>query len=299
MLRTVFFTLSVLCFAGDSPAEIVSHTDLVFAKVDGQELKLDLLVPKTESPPPLVVWIHGGGWRSGSKKNPRIGELKDHGFAVASISYRFSKTAIFPAQIHDCKAAIRWLRAHAADYGYNADWIGVAGGSAGGHLALMMGVSAGVVELEGKVGTHPDQSSRVQAVIDYYGPSDFVLRGKTQPERAYTNQSGSLALMGGKDGKIDPKMERFASPITYVSKDDAPLLIFHGDADKVVLPDQSKAIHSRYRKVGLNSTLVIQKGVGHGASELFTGKHFETALSFFQKQHQLYLKLRKHGAAEI
>lgn len=126
--------------------------------------------------------------------------------------YRFTKEAIFPAQIHDCKGAVRWLRANADRFGYNADWIAAAGSSAGGHLALLMGTSGGVTELEGNVGGNPNESSSVQAVIDYFGRSDFVLRGKTQPERAYTDKSGSFALLGGVAGeKLDPKTERFAS----------------------------------------------------------------------------------------
>ena len=121
------------------------HRNLVFAKVDGQELTLDLYVPDGASAakPKLVVWIHGGGWRGGSKNKPPLRKLSDCGYAVASISYRFTDQAIFPAQIHDCKGAVRWLRAHADEYGYAADWIAVAGSSAGGHLALLLGVSSG------------------------------------------------------------------------------------------------------------------------------------------------------------
>jgi acetyl esterase/lipase len=259
--------------------------NLVYAEVDDQPLQLDLYLPAASQKPPLVVWIHGGGWRAGSRKNPKMQDLTKHGYALASISYRFTDKAIFPAQIHDCKAAIRWLRAHAGSYGYNADWIAVAGSSAGGHLALLVGVSADVAELEGKIGNHFDQSSRVQAIIDYFGPSDFVLRGKTQPERAYTEKSGSFALLGGLQTQtLSQERERFASPAHYVSADDPPLLVFHGTADQTVLLDQSQRIVSLYHEADLAARLVTLEKAGHGGKPFFSGEHFGTAKSFLDQQ---------------
>ena len=258
-----------------------AERDIVFAEIDGHSLKLDLYLPSTERKSPLVVWIHGGGWRSGSKKSPKLLELTKHGYALASVSYRLTDKAIFPAQIHDCKAAIRWLRANADRYGYDSNWIAVAGSSAGGHLALLMGTSGGVEKMEGDIGGHQKQSSRVQAVIDYYGPSDFVLRGKTQPERAYTEKSGSFALLGGRiDGKLSTSTERFASPSHYVSTDDPPLLVFHGAADKTVLLDQSQRIVSLYTDSGLKARLVVLENASHGGQQFFKGKHFKTARTF-------------------
>lgn len=261
--------------------------DLVYATVGGQELQLDLHVPTSVSNPPLMVWIHGGGWRGGSRKKPRLLELTHEGYAVASISYRLTDTEIFPAQIHDCKGAIRWLRANAKRFGYNAERIAVAGSSAGGHLALLAGTSGGVKQLEGDIGGNLDQSSTVQAVIDYYGPSDFVLRGKTQPDRAYTEKSGSFALLGGlRDGKLKPEMEQFASPVTYVSADDPPLLIFQGDADKTVLLDQSQRIHDLYQAAGLDSQLIVLKNAGHGGKGFFSGESFEAVKAFLERHRK-------------
>lgn len=267
----------------DDVAPHKTHRDIVFAEVDGHRLKLDLYLPSGIDEAPLVVWIHGGGWRAGSKKKVPILDLTKHGFAVASISYRFTMDAIFPAQIHDCKAAVRWLRANAGKYGYNADWIGVAGSSAGGHLALLMGVSDGVKELEGDVGGNLDRSSATQAIIDYFGPSDFVLRGRTQPGRAYTEKSGSFALLGGvKNGRLDPEVEKFASPAHYVSEDDPPLLIFHGKIDQTVLLDQSEHIAKLYEEAGLKARLVVLDKAGHGGKQFFSENYFDTARMFLE-----------------
>ncbi len=148
---------------------------------------------------------------------------------------------------------------------------------------MLLGTSGGIAELESEVGGSLEHSSRVQAVIDYFGPSDFVLRGKTHPERAYTNRSGSYALLGGKDGKLAPAMERFASPATYVSTDDPPLLIFQGTADKTVLPDQSERIANLYAAAGLNVQLVMIEGAQHGGMPFFQGEHFDQAVRFLNK----------------
>ena len=171
--------------------------NLEFAVVQDQSLKLDLYLPEAPKGSGLVVWIHGGGWRKGNKGKCFITWLPDHGYTVASISYRFSDVAKFPAQLHDCKGAVRWLRANAGKYGYDAAKIIVAGASAGGHLTTLMATTSGYKLLEGRVGGNLDQSSSVRAAIDYYGATDFVLRSKTQPSRA--NEKGSVVydLLGG------------------------------------------------------------------------------------------------------
>ncbi|QDT14635.1 alpha/beta hydrolase [Alienimonas californiensis] len=261
--------LAVSC--GDASAgEAGVKKDIEFANVDGHSLKLDLYLPAADDPP-LVVFIHGGGWHAGSKASCPINWLTKEGYAVASVSYRLTDKAIFPAQIHDCKAAVRWLRAHADQYGYDAERIAVAGSSAGGHLAALMGTSGDVAALEGTLGGNLDQSSRVQAVVDYYGATDFVLRSKTQPHRA--NGKGSvvyLLLGGGADEKVD--LARQASAVTHVSPDDPPFLVLHGSEDKTVLLDQSQRIEQVYADAGLPITLHVLDGSGHGGAEFYGGE---------------------------
>ena len=257
------------------------HKDVEFANVDGHSLELDLYMPAGADSSRLVVWIHGGGWRGGSKERCSVTWLAEHSYTVASISYRLTDKAIFPAQIHDCKAAVRWLRANADKYGYRTDKIAVAGSSAGGHLAALLGTSRGVKILEGTVGGNLDRSSRVDAVIDFYGATDFVLRSKTQPHRA--NQEGSVVyrlLGGGADQKVE--LAKLASAAFHVTSDDPPFLVFHGNRDKTVLLDQSQRIHEVYTNAGLPITLHVLKGAGHGGKGFNTGRSRDIMLAFLK-----------------
>jgi len=275
----LFFAPSAI-FASEAPR---IHKDIEFTNVDGHSLTLDLHMPTQEKNSHLVVWIHGGGWRGGSKEKCSVTWLTEHGYTVASISYRLTDKAIFPAQIHDCKAAVRWLRANADKFGYKTDRIALSGSSAGGHLAALLGTSGGVKELEGDVGGNLDRSSRVDAVIDFYGATDFVLRSKTQPHRA--NQEGSVVyrlLGGGADQKVE--LARLASAAFHVTGDDPPFLVFHGDQDKTVLLDQSQRIHEVYSRAGLTVTLQVLKGAGHGGKEFYTGKSRDIILAFLKDQ---------------
>ena len=257
--------------------------DIEFAVVQGQSLKLDLYLPEKPKKSGLVVWIHGGGWRMGSKEKCFITWLPNHGYTVASISYRFSGVAKFPAQLHDCKGAVRWLRANARKYGYDSKNIFVAGASAGGHLTALMATTSGHKLLEGGVGGNLDQSSTIQAAIDYYGPTDFILRSKTQPSRA--NEKGSVVyelLGGGAHEKVAEA--KLASACYHVTKDDPPLLVFHGTKDKTVLLDQSQSIQDSYNKAGLSIKLHIIDGAGHGGNIFYTGKNAHRLLEYLKDQ---------------
>ncbi len=213
--------------------------------------------------PALIVWIHGGAWKSGSKINPPAAVMLRQGYAVASIDYRLTDVAQFPAQIEDCKAAIRWLRANAAKYGYIADRIAVWGSSAGGHLVALLGTSGGVKELEGSLGNEKF-SSRVQAVVDYFGPTDFIEMTKfpSSMNHAAAN-SPEAALIGGPVLQNPEKVAR-VNPITYITRDDPPFLIVHGDKDPLVPLNQSELLLAALKKAGVPATLRVIEGGGHG-----------------------------------
>ena len=239
--------------------------DIKFTNINEHDLKLDLYLPEKTEKSALVVWIHGGGWQKGSKKDCKLNWLTEHGYSVASISYRLSQVAKFPAQLHDCKGAIRWLRANSSKYGFETNDIIVAGSSAGGHLAALVGTTSGNERLEGEVGGNLTQPSSVSAIIDYYGPTDFILRSKTQPSRA--NEVGSVVynlLGGGADKKVE--LAKLASAAHHVTKDDPPLLIFHGDKDNTVLIDQSEAIIKAYKSKGLSVRMNVLPGKKHGGA---------------------------------
>jgi len=234
--------------------------DIVFGSGGGRELRLDIIRPKEKpkSPMPVVVWVHGGAWRAGSRKGGPAGVLASKGYFVASIEYRLSQEATFPAQIEDCKCAIRYLRAHAKKYNIDSDHIGVWGSSAGGHLVALLGTSGDVEELEGKGGWQ-DQSSRVQAVCDWFGPTDFPKMGGRHDDI----NSPECQLVGGSyTEKAD--VVRAANPITYVSCDDPPFLIMHGEEDRTVPINQSELLDEALTKAGVEVTFVRVKNAGHG-----------------------------------
>lgn len=247
----------------EPPHDVERRNDIVFAEPDGVELLLDLYLPEGVENPPLIMHVHGGGWKNGDRKNCKIAWVAAHGYAIASVEYRLSHEALFPAQIEDCKGALRWLRAHEKEYGYDASLVVVTGTSAGGHLAALMATSGDVAELEGETGGNLDQSSRVQAAIDYYGPSDFVKRSENQPSKTDDPKGSVYQLLGG-PVKENLEAARKASPVTYISEDDPPILIIHGAKDKTVYLDQSEMLETAYMKAGLDAQLHVESEKGHG-----------------------------------
>lgn len=246
--------------------------DVVYKTTEKMKLKLDLYLPKAKPKAKhgrgVIVWIHGGAWLAGSKNrvHPWMLELTQHDYAVVSVQYRLSQQAIFPAQIHDCKAAIRWIRGNAEKYDLNPDCIVVAGASAGGHLVALLGTSGGVKALEGET-VHMGESSRVQGVIDFFGPTDLLLMGKQSgPDSRIDHDAANSpeSKLIGASIQDHPEKTRKANPMQYVSKDDAPFLIFHGDKDDVVPYQQSVILHEALEKVKVPTTLVRVKGAKHG-----------------------------------
>jgi len=263
-------------------AERTVLKDIPFASIEGKDLMLDLYLPEEAENPPLVLWIHGGGWSGGNKKWCHVKWLTDHGFAVASTSYRLSQHAKFPAQIHDVKAAVRWLRAHAESYGYDPERIAVAGESAGGHLAALLGVSGGVKALEGDIGEDTGVSSRVSAVVNYFGASDFILRSKTQPSRADMVGSVVYNLLGG-PASVLKEQAVLASPAFHVTPNDPPMLILHGVKDNTVLIDQAVRLFEAYIKAGLPVEFIAPEELGHGGDAFYEGLNREVVLEFLKR----------------
>jgi acetyl esterase/lipase len=256
-----------------------AHRDLEYVRGGHERQRLDLYLPeKADRPLPVIVWVHGGAWLAGSKEGggPALSFVR-RGYAVASINYRLSQHARFPAQIEDCKAAIRWLRANAKTYKLDPAHIGVWGASAGGHLVALLGTAGGVKEWEARAG-NAGQSSRVQAVVDWFGPTDFTKMGGSH-DRA---DSPEAKLIGG---AVQDNKERAAkaNPITYVGKDAAPFLILHGDQDKTVPYSQSELLAEALQRAGVEVTLKKIEGTGHGGPAFNSPENRKLIEQFFDR----------------
>jgi acetyl esterase/lipase len=252
--------------------------DIEYVEKGHERNRLDLYLPeKAEGPLPLIVWVHGGAWRAGDKSDgsPAF-SMVAKGYAVASINYRLSQHAVFPAQIEDCKAAIRWLRANAAKYNLDPDRIGTWGASAGGHLVALLGTTAAVKEWDR--GGNLDQSSRVQCAVDWFGRTELTPTGvKGDPPDSRVDR-----LIGGPVQQNKEKARK-ASPLTHCSKDAAPFLIMHGDKDDVVLLRHSELLAAALKKAGVEVTLQVVKGNGHGGPGFNTPESRRLIEDFFAK----------------
>lgn len=249
------------------PDNLALYTDLEYGRAGERALKLDLVHPKDsiEKPRPVIVFVHGGGWRNGDKSDalrfPLMLIARGGEYVCVSVGYRLTGEATWPSQIYDCKAAIRWLRANAKKYGIKADRIGVWGSSAGGHLVAMLGTSGGVAKLEGDEG-NPGESSKVTCVVDFCGPTDFPALENDYPADRLARSAISGLLGGPLTERREMAIE--ASPITYVSADDPPFLIVHGTEDPVVPIAQAERLDAALKKAGTQVIFVKVVGAGHG-----------------------------------
>jgi acetyl esterase/lipase len=236
------------------------NKDLIYCTPDGIAQKMDVLYPKkfSDKPTPVTVYIHGGGWTSGDKSGGEgsldVRGLLDRGYVVVSLNYRLAPQYKWPAQITDVKCAIRHLRANAAIYKIDPNKIGVWGSSAGGHLVAMLGTSDKSAGFD--VGEYLDQSSRVQVVVDLFGPADLPAMFTSNAQLVGNRVFGSTS-------RDDPILVK-ASPVTYVTPDDPPFLILQGDKDKTVPLEQSQILYDRLKAGNVTATLVIVKNAGHG-----------------------------------
>jgi acetyl esterase/lipase len=260
------------------------RSDIEYARVGEHRLELDLHLPTAAGRPPLIVWVHGGAWRSGSRKDMPLGGLVERGYAVASVDYRLTPVARFPAQVHDIKAAIRFLRATEADLGVDAGKVAVAGSSAGAHLAALVGVTNGHAELEGEVGEHRDRSSDVHATISLYGMSNLTsILAQSTPHGLGVRIPALQLLLGGQPEE-QPELARLASPVFHVDAADPPLLLLHGDQDPQAPINQSHELQGRYGAVKRPCRLVVLHGAKHGGKE-FTDDERCGLMAAFLKRH--------------
>lgn len=274
------FICSTKVYTQAVPADRVDDAeflvDVEYAAGGHERQRLDIAFSKRGDPRPLLVWIHGGAYMGGDKSenHPIQGELMARGFAVATINYRLSGDARWPAQITDCKAAIRFLRARAKDYRIDPGRIAVWGSSAGGHLAALVAASGAVEEFE--VGEHHDQSSAVSCAVDLFGPVDF----ETMPQ--FTSPDSPEARLWGRPTSEAIELARSASPLTYLTRGTPPILILHGDADGVVQLSQSEQFHAAMVRTGAPGSLLVLPGVGHSHVEVWMRKR-EEILGFFER----------------
>lgn len=245
--------------------------DIPYAGNDNPRQALDLFLPKkakTEKPLPVIAFIHGGAWRAGNKSFglKRLTPFVETGqYAGVSIAYRLTGEAIWPAQIHDCKAAIRWIHANAKQHNLDPNNIAVWGTSAGGHLVAMLGTSGDVEALEGEIGKHLDQSSRVDCVVNFFGPSELLTMADHPSTMDHNAPDSPESILVGGTLQDTKKQARSASPITHITKDDAPTLNVHGTADKLVPYPQSVDFHNKLLATDVSSNLITIDGGGHGS----------------------------------
>ena len=264
VLALSFALLSQGAFAQNVPEHNVpEHKDIVYGTVDGKDLGLDIYLPSNADSPPLIVFVHGGAWRRGDKE--RVGpmlQFVDAGFAVASLDFRQSTEARFPAMVHDIKGAIRFLRAHRGDYGYDSTRIAVSGSSSGAHLAALVGVTNGHSELEGNVGGNLGISSDVRAIISYYGASDLTTILEQSTPFGLGVRKPALELLLGAIPEEVPELAELASPIQHVDPSDPPLLLLHGDRDPQMPINQSHQLEGAYENLGLDVYFDVVHGAG-------------------------------------
>jgi acetyl esterase/lipase len=244
------------------PEGVELKPDVVYASPGGRDLHLDLYLPKSGSGPfPAVVYIHGGGWANGKKTafQSQAAYMATKGFVGACIEYRLSGEAKYPAAVYDSKAAVRWLRANAAKYRVDAEKIGAAGGSAGGHLAALLGTTAGIPAFEGDEG-NAGVSSRVRAVAAFNPAVDLVSFGK----RESGNAKDSIYKFLGCTYAENPKLWAEATPITHVSPSSAPFLFLHGTADSTVPYQQSVDMMNKLKAAGVHAEIFPAEGANHG-----------------------------------
>jgi acetyl esterase/lipase len=283
--------------AADTPAPrldksaIKMERNITYATINGERLQLDIAYPKADGKYPLVVFIHGGAWKFGDRselsrpiQDPEVASngmstienLASRGFVGATISYRLAPKGKFHDMLSDCKTAVRFLKAKAKDYHADPDKVGAVGFSAGGHLVAMLGLAGKEAGFEGTL--YPEQSSKVNCVVDLFGPTDLTLYAESEGLN-----KGFMRPLLGDQALQSRELHVKASPITYVKKDAPPFLIMHGTADFVVPIIHSERLVAKMKDVGAPVEFVPVKGKGHGWGGVTMKETSETAAAFLAK----------------
>jgi acetyl esterase/lipase len=297
-ISTTTATVDMLPPATIQLGNVTVTPDIVYSTVPGyRPMLLDLYRPEGKEPRPLVIFVHGGSWTTGSKREAAhfadfpavLATLAERGFAVASVDYRLSGEAPFPAALQDVKAAIRFLRANASKYGIDPDRVAVWGASAGAHVAAMSAFTGEDMEFDPPGMENAGESDRVQAFVGWYGPYEMEAMFKqataapTQPsEPAAIDTAGPLRFFGCTTAGCPPGVIARASPINYVNKNDPPTLLIHGSADATVPPAHSVELNKRLKAADVNTKLIIIDGVSHdwsGKDQQATAKASRKALA--------------------
>ncbi len=260
--------------------EVQKLADIQYASLGGKSLRLDLYRLDRAQQLPLVVWLHGGAWEAGTKDAMPLAALVTHGFALASVDFEPASIAPFPTQVHEIKAALRFLRAEASRLGYDARRIGILGASSGGHLAALVGTTNGNPELEGTLGDHLDQSSEVQAIVSYFGASNLTtILAQSTPFGLRVRTPALERLLGGQP-ENRTALARLASPVFNVDASDPPLLLLHGDQDPQMPINQSHELEGAYEQRGLPVELIVVHGAGHGGAAFYDAAHVQRVAEF-------------------
>jgi acetyl esterase/lipase len=240
----------------------------------------DLYLPKNkgQGPSTLIFWLHGGAWMLSNKDWDNVKYLVKQGYALASVDYRLSGDAIFPAQIHDCNAALEFILAHADSYGIDAKHFVIGGASAGGHLALLLGLARN----EKAFGANP--SLKPFAVLDFFGPTDLTtILDEVGPGHGHQVLEDAQQRLFGGSSTNQSEMSRTASPINYVSQGNPPVLILHGDKDDLVPYSQSQRLHARLDQLGVSNVFITVQGAGHDGPMFETPAIQEEVIRFLRE----------------
>lgn len=294
--------IAIIIFAASAALAqkvVPDYPDVEYAVASGQSQKLDIYLPTVGTKPyPVLVWVHGGAWQAGDKgsASTAVNWLRPQGFAIISINYRLSGVAIYPAQINDCKGAIRWIKAHASTYDLDTNNIGVWGSSAGGHLVALMGTTGDVgvhtidtvtMDLEGSVGGNLGHSSRVHAVCDWFGPTDFLEIWKYPSGLDHDAPNSPESLLLGSPMLTVPERCMLANPITFITPDDPPMLIMHGTVDNTVPFNQSELLYAAlgpvYELQGTDALFYPIVDAGHGGGGFNADSTKQRVVAFFNK----------------